>query len=375
MEKKEQEIINLYNKYGLKLLEEFKGMDFGLICIDSFGYKYKITPYNLSKRKSLNMTSSSFNNKNPFKKYNLHLYMQKEGNGCSLLNCPEQIDKEPCLFECGMCNKEFYQLFKRFKGSKRKCCPRCLKKRKTKRMRDILYVENIFLKAGYEMLETEYHGMHYAYYIKDKEGYKGRMLPYTAQKKNSKIERFHTKNIYSIENINLYLKKNNIDLECVETDVFGTYKPLKFKCPCGELFFCIWDNVKKGKWKCNRCSNSMSNNEYKAKLYLNYLNIDYIGQYNIGKCENYNSLYLDFYIPNLNLAIEINGEQHYRPVCFGGIDKSIAKKNYQKQKEKDYLKRKYCKDNNIELLEISYIDIKNDNYKNILSTKINDLRK
>ena len=60
MEKKEQEIINLYNKYGLELLEEFKGMYFGLIFIDSFGYKYKITPYNLSNRKSFNITSSSF---------------------------------------------------------------------------------------------------------------------------------------------------------------------------------------------------------------------------------------------------------------------------------------------------------------------------
>lgn len=375
MKKKEQEIINLYNKYGLKLLENFKNVDTKLDCVDSFGYKYSITPYNLSKRKSLNMESGALNGKNPFKEYNINLYMRKRGLGCDILNIPTHIDTEFCLFRCRICGKKFCQLFKIFKQSEHKCCPNCLKKEKKKKNRGILYIENIFSKSGYKLLEFQDKGMHHSYYIEDNLGYKGRMLPYTAKKKDSKIEKFHAKNIYSIDNINLYLTRNNINLKCIESDCFGTYKPLHFKCPCGETFLCIWDNVKKGKWKCNRCSRSMSNNEYKAKVFLDYLEVDYIGQYNIGKNGEYDNLFLDFYIPSIKLAIEINGEQHYTPVCFGGMSQDDANKKFEIQKDKDNTKRLYCKNNNIELLEISYVDIKNNRYKDILSTKINDLRK
>ncbi len=34
---------------------------------------------------------------------------------------------------------------------------------------------------------------------------------------------------------------------------------------------------------------------------------------------------VDWYIPQLAVAIEVNGEQHYRPVDFGGAGKTIAK--------------------------------------------------
>lgn len=375
MKEKKQEIINLYNKYGLKILEEVKNMDLKLTCIDSFGYKYCLTPYNLSKRKSFNMATGAFNNKNPFKEYNINLYVKKEGKGCRILDVAKKIDTENCLFKCRICGRKFSQIFKIFKQSNNKCCSYCLKKVKKKKNKDILYITDIFSKAGYKLLDTEYNGTHYAYYIKDNFGYKGRMLPYTAKKKKSKIEKFNSKNIYSIENINLYLKENNINLKCIETRPYNTYLPLKFQCHCGEIFFCLWDNVKKGKWKCNKCSHSTSNNEYKARIYLDYLNVSYITQYNIGKYCDAKALYLDFYVPDLKLAIEINGEQHYMPVRFGGVDESVAIENYQKQIQRDNLKCKYCSDNNIELLEISYIDINNEKYKTILSTKINELRK
>lgn len=375
MRKNKEEIINLYNKYGLKLIDEFINVDTSLRCTDSFGYMYSITPYNLSIRKSLNMCSGAFNNKNPFKYDNINLYVNKEGLGSKLIKIPKAIDVEPCLFECRICHNNFYQLFKVFKGGKYKCCPKCSKKKRKQKNKGIAYIQDIFNKAGYKLLENKDKGMHHAYYIMDKDGYKGKMLPYTAKKKHSAIEKFHSRNIYSIENINRYLRKNNINLVCVETGIFETYKALEFKCPCGDIFCCMWDNVKKGKWKCNKCSNSISNNEYKVKVYLDYLKVKYISQYNIGKCRNYNKLLLDFYIPDLELAIEVNGEQHYMPVRFGGMDVSQSLKNFNKQQEKDALKRKYCIDKDIELIEISYVDIKNEKYKEILSMKINDLRK
>ena len=57
----------------------------------------------------------------------------------------------------------------------------------------------------------------------------------------------------------------------------------------------------------------------------------------------------DFYIPSKNIAIEFDGEQHYRPVeYFGGVDK------YNKQIKRDKQKTNYCSENNIELIRIPY---------------------
>lgn len=62
----------------------------------------------------------------------------------------------------------------------------------------------------------------------------------------------------------------------------------------------------------------------------------------------------DFYLPNYNLLIEYQGEQHEHSVeRFGG------EKQFVIQQEHDMRKSNYAKDHNIELLEIWYYDFKN----------------
>lgn len=59
-------------------------------------------------------------------------------------------------------------------------------------------------------------------------------------------------------------------------------------------------------------------------------------------------MFIDFFIEP-NIAIEINGEQHYDPVnCFGG------KKKHKYVLNRDEQCKKYCKENNINLLEIKH---------------------
>ena len=60
----------------------------------------------------------------------------------------------------------------------------------------------------------------------------------------------------------------------------------------------------------------------------------------------------DFYLPQYNLLIEFQGEQHEKPVkYFGGEEK------FKIQQEHDKRKRNYAESHNIELLEIWYYDI------------------
>ena len=46
----------------------------------------------------------------------------------------------------------------------------------------------------------------------------------------------------------------------------------------------------------------------------------------------------DWVVLRMNIVIEVHGEQHYAPVCFGGITIDQAKRNFVKRQEVDYEK-------------------------------------
>lgn len=58
---------------------------------------------------------------------------------------------------------------------------------------------------------------------------------------------------------------------------------------------------------------------------------------------------LDIFIPGLALAIEYQGEQHYRPVALFGGEEGLKK-----TKERDNLKLKLCRDNGIKVVYFSH---------------------
>ena len=98
---------------------------------------------------------------------------------------------------------------------------------------------------------------------------------------------------------------------------------------------------------CPLCAGSKA--EHKVREYLNRSGIDYIYQYRTDECKNIKHLSFDFLLPARKIAIEVNGKQHYEPIdYFGGI------KTFKKQQINDDIKRNYCKENNILLIEIPY---------------------
>ena len=57
----------------------------------------------------------------------------------------------------------------------------------------------------------------------------------------------------------------------------------------------------------------------------------------------------DFYLPDYNLFIEYDGEQHFMPIGFFG-----GEEEFKRRQEHDKIKNKYCEDNHINLLRIPY---------------------
>ena len=62
--------------------------------------------------------------------------------------------------------------------------------------------------------------------------------------------------------------------------------------------------------------------------------------------------YFDFYV-NQTYIIEYDGEQHFKPTCFG-IKNLDAIANFNKTKEHDEFKNNYCFNNNIPIIRIPY---------------------
>ena len=93
----------------------------------------------------------------------------------------------------------------------------------------------------------------------------------------------------------------------------------------------------------------LSIGEYKIKQVLDRYNIEYLREYIFKNLPRYK---FDFYLPNLNTIIEFDGIQHFEPVKrFGGV------KMFEKIKIRDLIKDKYCLDNNIKLIRISYKEV------------------
>jgi len=83
--------------------------------------------------------------------------------------------------------------------------------------------------------------------------------------------------------------------------------------------------------------------------------INFVSQKMFNECRNPKTnkmLPFDFFLTDLNICIEYDGEQHYKKMRF-------KKSNLEKIQYRDNIKTEFCEKNNIKLIRISYIDIKN----------------
>lgn len=101
---------------------------------------------------------------------------------------------------------------------------------------------------------------------------------------------------------------------------------------------------------------SSSYGELKIKEILQEHNVYFIEQYGFNNCKsnkNY-KMRFDFAIfknQNLHCLIEFQGIQHYKDIQIRG-----SKESLEERQERDNIKRQYCKENNIKLIEIPYTD-------------------
>jgi hypothetical protein len=114
------------------------------------------------------------------------------------------------------------------------------------------------------------------------------------------------------------------------------------------------------------------NSKYEAIVaeYFNEKKIDFKTQFIFPECKNKHCLRFDFCINinDIDILVEYNGIQHYKPIKrFGGEE------NFEKQKINDNIKLNYIKENKIPFIVIpSHIKNKKDIY-NFLDVEINKI--
>jgi len=97
-----------------------------------------------------------------------------------------------------------------------------------------------------------------------------------------------------------------------------------------------------------------SSGENLVRVYLEGKNINFKQYYRFDKCvsEVNNKCYklpFDFYLPDYNILIEYDGEQHYKPIKIWG-----GQEGFERQQKLDLIKNKFAVDNDINLIRIPY---------------------
>ena len=143
-------------------------------------------------------------------------------------------------------------------------------------------------------------------------------------------------------------KKYNL-LTAVKPADENDFRKWLFKCDCGGEIICNKGSVLRGLTKSCGCMSSASEIDLKKILVKN--GIGFSPQKKFDGCTYKRNLKFDFYIPHLNLCIELDGGQHDFPVEFFGGEKSFLE-----TKVRDQIKNTYCSEHNINLLRIPYTD-------------------
>lgn len=104
---------------------------------------------------------------------------------------------------------------------------------------------------------------------------------------------------------------------------------------------------------CPKCQETKG--EKSVRLWLEEHNFQYVYQKTFCDCRDKKVLPFDFYLPDYNILIEYDGQQHYEPVDFAGKGEEWALEQFKIIQRRDNIKNIYCQQNNIRLLRISYL--------------------
>lgn len=254
-------------------------------------------------------------------------------------------------------------------------CKYCgIEKRANTQSLDFETVKKAFEERGYQLLETEYiNAQTKMAYICSKHQDEGvQTIIYNS------LQQGHGCRYCGQEKVNDALKYTFEDVkrdfeakgyELLETKYVDCHTKMAYICPKHRdrgVQYIRYYALRQGRG-CKYCNESKG--ELRIAKFLDLNNIQYTREQKFEDCKYKKPLPFDFYLPQLNVIIEFDGEQHFRPVNFNGISNDKAKELFQKTQHRDNIKDLYCLKKEIHLIRIPYWDI--DSIEEILKKELN----
>ena len=274
-------------------------------------------------------------------------------------------------YNCAYCGTQFKTIRSKYNNAINKnkhlyCCSQCAKDAQKPKWEDIV---TLFKECGYILISTKYisaktkleyicpvHeklGPQYITYNNLKAGYGCKYCGFENTANSKRLSFDKVKEIFAMH-----------DMILLDQEYKNANTPLQYICKHHQEFGIQYMALSNAyKQHCPYCN--IIKGEDKISHYFLERNINFIPHKSYDDLCGVKGgkLSYDFYLPNFNLLIEYQGEQHEHPVdIFGGEEQFMV------QKEHDKRKREYAKNHNIELLEIWYYDFQN--LEQILNNKI-----
>lgn len=236
-------------------------------------------------------------------------------------------------------------------------------------------VKELFESKGYTLLETEYQGasVPMAYICKSHEEKGIQYISYDSLNHNHGCkycanERRSKNKRLSYDIIKEAFEKRNYQL--ISAEYINCHLPLEYIClkhPDKGVQTITYVHLMRGQG-CQYCKDT-SYGAMRVSKFLDNCNVKYIKEYEFHDCKNKKPFRFDFYLPDMNVIIEYDGEQHFMPRNFGGISDEEAQAHFNNTQRNDAIKTQYCIDNNIKLIRIPYWE--KDNIEQILKKELN----
>lgn len=280
-------------------------------------------------------------------------YIQRQGY---VLLSPEYIRTHSKLdIQCPKGHK-FSMTFANFQYGQR--CPYCQRRRVS-----LQIVKEYVEQYGGTLLTTEYKGWKEPLEIECENGHQWT----TSWRSLNRCNKLGCRQCV-IEGSALNFDDVKQDIEAkgyklLSTEYKNAHTKLQIECDEGHQYSVTWNKFKNG-CRCPECSES--NGERIVTEILADFDVEFVKERSLGKFS------LDFFIPSLNLAIEYDGEHHFRPVQFGGVSEEKAKEEFKKTQRRDKEKNSLCKERGIKLVRVAYTE-KYDDIVKILDKEVKSL--
>lgn len=135
------------------------------------------------------------------------------------------------------------------------------------------------------------------------------------------------------------------------------------RIPCGHTYKVSPDNLLRGKG-CPRCGIRQSHYMDIVEQYLCAHNIKFEKEKRFSDCKNIRTLPFDYYISDMNICIEVDGEFHYPE--FNNFKGKNS--DYKSVSIRDAIKTNYCSTHGIKLIRLPFFQ--ESHFTNILDSEL-----